>query len=92
MEKFIIGENRNESLFTELIHRTEVFMNDSRRILAMDILSVDLIKKMMNTIATFKEVLENVTPKSDEEIVQIKSVLQDLNDLEKTCMQRKTLQ
>jgi hypothetical protein len=33
-----------------------------------------------------------VVPKNDDEIVQIKSTLQDLIDLETTCRQRTTLQ
>jgi hypothetical protein len=92
MEKFTFGENNNESLCTEIIRRTESFVKDSRLMLTMDFLSIDLINKMIDAITSYKDALEKVTPKNNEEASHIKSALQDLIDLEVTCVQRKTLQ
>ena len=92
MEKFIIGEGKNESLCAEIVHRTEIFMKDSRLILSRDFLSIELIEKVQNTITSFKDALEQAVPKNGTEDAQVKSVLQDLIDLEIACHQRKTLQ
>ena len=92
MEKFTIGENKNESLCAEIIHHTEVFVKDSRRVLTTDFLSLDLINKMLSVISTNKDTLIKITPKNSDEDLQIKSALEDLNDLERDCHQRKTLQ
>ena len=67
-------------------------MKDSRLILSRDFLSIELIEKVQNTITSFKDALEQAVPKNGTEDAQVKSVLQDLIDLEIACHQRKTLQ
>lgn len=89
MEKFIIGKNKNESLCTEIIRHTQVFVEDSRAMLALDILDVSLINKMLAVITSNKDVLMKITPKNSDEDSQVKSALQDLTDLEIICNQRK---
>lgn len=92
MEKFVFVENKNESLSGEIVRRTDTFVRDSRLMLTKDFLSIDLISKMVDVVTSYKDVLEKITPKNDDEVVQIKSALQDLIDLETTCRQRITLQ
>jgi hypothetical protein len=92
MEKFVFLENKNESLSSEILRRTDTFVRDSRLMLTKDFLSIDLISKMVDVVTSYKDVLEKITPKNDDEGVQIKSALQDLIDLETTCRQRITLQ
>ncbi len=92
MEKFIIGEIKQESLHTEIVRRNKDFIRDSRRIfLNDDIVSVNLINKLLATITSYKDVLIAITPKNDEEEIQIKTALEELNDLENFCEQRKVL-
>ncbi|MDB5259854.1 MAG: hypothetical protein JWN37_85 [Candidatus Nomurabacteria bacterium] len=91
MEKFTIGENRNESLVEEFVRRTRAFIEDSKRILASDFLNINLVDKILEVVATYKDVLIQITPKNDDEAAQIKTSLQDLIDLETICNKRKTL-
>jgi hypothetical protein len=91
MEKFIFAENRNESLNEETIRRVEGFVKDLRTLLSNDVIDIDLINKMIKNIVTFRDALENITPKNNDESTRIRAVIQDLNDLEKVCNQSKTL-
>jgi hypothetical protein len=57
----------------------------------MNFLSIDLLDKLGETIHFYKDALEKVTPKNDDENIKIKTSLQDLIDLETVCNQRKIL-
>ncbi len=91
MDQFKPKENKIESLPQMTLGDVTSFIQDWKQMLESDFVNVSLIDKILKNIKEAKETLIKVTPENDDQEERIKSVLQDLDDLETTCNQRKTL-